>query len=45
MVTETMNEAGNIEKRAKRFKDFTSQEKWQIFLETNIMVGKNWTTF
>ena len=35
MVTETMNEADNIEKRAKRYKDLTPQEKWQIFLETN----------
>lgn len=34
MVEETMNEAGNIEKRAKRYKDFTSSERWQIFLET-----------
>ena len=35
MVTETMNETRNIEKRAKRFKDLRPPEKWQIFLETN----------
>ncbi len=35
MGTDVMNEAGNIEKRAKRFKDLTPPEKWQIFLETN----------
>ena len=34
-MVETMNEAGNVEKRAKRYKDFTPQEKWQIFQETN----------
>ena len=35
MITERINEAGNIEKRAKRFKDLTPPEKWQIFQETN----------
>ena len=35
MAIETMNEASKIEKRAKRFKDLTPPEKWQIFLETN----------
>lgn len=34
-MVETMNETGNIGKRAKRFKDLTPPEKWQIFLETN----------
>ncbi len=27
-MVERMNEAGNIEKRAKRYKDLTPQEKW-----------------
>ena len=35
MVTETMNETDNIEKRSKRYKDLTPTEKWQIFQETN----------
>ena len=33
-MVETMNKTSNIEKRAKRYKDFTPPEKWQIFLET-----------